>query len=70
MRRPARSATSFIPAKLTVPTLQEAAASCTGCDLYKQATQTVFGEGTGHAEIILLGEQSGDQEDRAGPRAA
>jgi DNA polymerase len=46
--------------------LQEAASSCTGCDLYKQATQTVFGEGTGHAEIILVGEQPGDQEDRAG----
>ena len=66
MRRPARSAASFIPAKLTVPTLQEAAASCIGCDLYKRATQTVFGEGAGHAEIILLGEQPGDQEDRAG----
>src|SRR5215467_14711925 len=66
MRRPARSAASFIPAKLTVPTLQEGAASCTGCDLYKRATQTVFGEGAGHAEIILLGEQPGDQEDRAG----
>ena len=66
MRHPARSAASFIPAKLTVQTLQEAAASCTGCDLYKQATQTVFGEGAGHAEIILVGEQPGDQEDRAG----
>jgi uracil-DNA glycosylase len=66
MRRPAHSAAPFIPAKLTVPALQEAASSCTGCDLYKQATQTVFGEGTGHAEIILVGEQPGDQEDRAG----
>jgi uracil-DNA glycosylase len=66
MRRSARSAASFIPAKLTIPALQEAAASCTGCDLYKQATQTVFGEGAGHAEIILIGEQPGDQEDRAG----
>jgi uracil-DNA glycosylase len=66
MRRPARSAAPFIPARLTVPALQEAASSCTGCDLYKQATQTVFGEGAGHAEIILVGEQPGDQEDRAG----
>ena len=66
MRRPARSATPFIPARLTVPALQEAASSCTGCDLYKQATQTVFGEGAGHAEIVLVGEQPGDQEDRAG----
>jgi uracil-DNA glycosylase len=66
MRRPARSAAPFIPARLTVPALQEAASSCTGCDLYKQATQTVFGKGAGHAEIILVGEQPGDQEDRAG----
>lgn len=66
MRRPARSATPFIPARLTVPALQEAASFCTGCDLYKQATQTVFGEGAGHAEIVLVGEQPGDQEDRAG----
>jgi len=66
MRHPARSAAPFIPAKLTVPALQEAASSCTGCELYKQATQTVFGEGAGHAEIILVGEQPGDQEDRAG----
>lgn len=66
MRRPARSAAPFIPAKLTVPALQEAASSCTGCELYKQATQTVFGQGSSHAEIILVGEQPGDQEDRAG----
>ena len=66
MRRPARSAAPFIPARLTVPALQEAASSCTGCELYKQATQTVFGQGSSHAEIILVGEQPGDQEDRAG----
>ena len=66
MRRPSRSAASFIPTKLTLPTLQEAAASCTGCDLYKQATQTVFGDGSAHAEILFVGEQPGDQEDRAG----
>jgi uracil-DNA glycosylase len=51
---------------LTIPALQEAAASCTGCDLYKQATQTVFGEGSAHAAILFIGEQPGDQEDRAG----
>jgi DNA polymerase len=61
-----RSAAPFIPGKLTLLTLQEAAVSCTGCDLYKQATQTVFGEGSAHAEIIFVGEQPGDQEDRAG----
>jgi len=46
--------------------LQGAAASCTGCDLYKRATQTVFGEGSAHAEILFVGEQPGDQEDQAG----
>jgi uracil-DNA glycosylase len=66
MRRPARSAAPLVPAKLTLPTLQEAAASCTGCNLYKQATQTVFGEGSAHAEILFVGEQPGDQEDRTG----
>lgn len=66
MRHSARSAAIFIPTKLTVPALRKAASSCTGCDLYKKATQTVFGEGAGHAEIILIGEQPGDQEDRAG----
>jgi uracil-DNA glycosylase family protein len=66
MRRSARSAASFIPAKLTLPALEEAAASCTGCDLYKRATQTVFGRGPSRAEIVLVGEQPGDQEDRDG----
>ena len=66
MRHSPRSAAIFIPTKLTVPALRKAASFCTGCDLYKQATQTVFGEGGGHAEIILVGEQPGDQEDRAG----
>jgi DNA polymerase len=51
---------------VTVPALREAAESCTGCDLYKRATQTVFGEGASHAKILLVGEQPGDQEDRAG----
>jgi DNA polymerase len=46
--------------------LREAAATCTRCDLYKNATQTVFGEGSPKAEIVLVGEQPGDQEDLAG----
>ena len=66
MRRPPRSAAPFIPAQLTLPRLQTAAASCTGCDLYKAATQTVFGEGGARATIVFVGEQPGDQEDRAG----
>jgi len=46
--------------------LRESAAGCTGCDLYKCATQTVFGEGAGRASIILVGEQPGDQENLVG----
>jgi DNA polymerase len=66
MRRPARSAASFLPSTLTLPNLRKAATSCTGCDLYKQATQTVFGEGPTRIKVLLVGEQPGDQEDRAG----
>ena len=42
------------------------AAACTRCPLYRQATQTVFGEGPVGAAIMMVGEQPGDQEDRAG----
>jgi uracil-DNA glycosylase len=64
--RPDRSAAWFLPADLTIPHLRQAAVSCTGCDLYQRATQTVFGEGAAHARILFIGEQPGDQEDRAG----
>jgi uracil-DNA glycosylase family protein len=43
-----------------------AAASCTACDLYRNATQTVFGEGPVPAPLMLVGEQPGDREDVAG----
>jgi uracil-DNA glycosylase family protein len=46
--------------------LREAAAGCTDCDLYKNATQTVFGEGLPTAELMLVGEQPGDREDVEG----
>ena len=46
--------------------LREEAAGCTRCDLYRRATQTVFGEGARHARVMLVGEQPGDQEDRQG----
>jgi DNA polymerase len=46
--------------------LREAALRCTACPLYKNATQTVFGEGPKRAAIMLLGEQPGDQEDLSG----
>jgi len=46
--------------------VKEEAADCTRCDLYKYATQTVFGEGSLSADILFVGEQPGDQEDLAG----
>ncbi|HEV7864198.1 MAG TPA: UdgX family uracil-DNA binding protein [Acidimicrobiia bacterium] len=46
--------------------LAEEAAGCQACDLWRNATQTVFGEGPADARIFLVGEQPGDQEDRAG----
>ena len=66
MRRATPSAAAFLPSKLTLPNLQKDSGSCTGCDLYKQATQTVFGEGPARAKLLLVGEQPGDQEDRTG----
>jgi uracil-DNA glycosylase family protein len=60
------SAADFIPPRPTIERLREAAAGCRGCDLWVHATQTVFGEGPQHAEVMLVGEQPGDQEDRQG----
>lgn len=54
------------PNTRSVEELREAAASCHGCDLWEHATQTVFGEGDGHARVMLVGEQPGDQEDLSG----
>jgi DNA polymerase len=52
--------------KQSLATLKKEAAHCTRCDLYRHATQTVFGEGPAQAEIVLVGEQPGDQEDLQG----
>jgi uracil-DNA glycosylase family protein len=46
--------------------LKEAAANCRACPLWRTGTQTVFGEGRTRSEVVLVGEQPGDQEDRAG----
>ena len=54
------------PKTSSLTTLREAAAHCTACPLYKNATQTVFGEGRKGAALMLLGEQPGDQEDLTG----
>ena len=60
------SAADFIPPRPTLPRLRDAAAGCRGCHLWKHATQTVFGEGPREAEVMLVGEQPGDQEDLQG----
>ncbi|WP_255450305.1 UdgX family uracil-DNA binding protein [Skermania sp. ID1734] len=59
-------AEEFLPHSRSLSDLRQAAESCRGCDLYRDAHQTVFGEGSQHASILLVGEQPGDQEDRRG----
>src|SRR5438046_4180206 len=65
-KKPPRDATPFLPERLSLPALREAAAGCEGCDLYLRATQTVFGEGPTSAKVVFVGEQPGDSEDREG----
>ena len=60
------SAAAFLPSTTTLPALREAVQGCRGCDLYRNATQAVFGEGARHAEVLFVGEQPGDKEDLAG----
>jgi DNA polymerase len=60
------TAAALVPERPSLPKLREAAAGCVACDLYKTGTQTVFGEGARSAEAMFVGEQPGDQEDKAG----
>jgi uracil-DNA glycosylase family protein len=60
------SAADFLPAERTLVALREAARGCRGCELYKNATQTVFGVGPADARLMLVGEQPGDREDVEG----
>ena len=60
------SASTFIPADASWADLAEAVHACQGCELYESATQAVFGEGPPTARIMVVGEQPGDHEDRAG----
>jgi probable DNA metabolism protein len=59
-------AASFVPADASLSELRAAIHRCEGCELFKCATQAVFGEGPLDARIVFVGEQPGDQEDRAG----
>ena len=59
-------AEAFLPDRISMRALREAAAGCRGCGLYEKATQTVFGEGRRNARMMLVGEMPGDHEDREG----
>jgi uracil-DNA glycosylase family protein len=59
-------ATPFLPERSSLKALRDAAAVCRGCHLWRGATQTVFGEGRKASRVMLVGEQPGDREDRAG----
>lgn len=64
---PDRSALDFFPDEINYAALKAAADGCKGCDLYKNSTQTVFGEGRiRRCEVMFVGEQPGDEEDLAG----
>jgi len=60
------SAAEFIPHTASLAVLREAVNNCRGCPIYCNATQGVFGEGPKDATVMFVGEQPGDQEDRAG----
>lgn len=60
------SAAEFVPAGAGLEQLKQAAAECRGCDLYENATQTVFSRGPANAPVVFVGEQPGDVEDRRG----
>jgi DNA polymerase len=56
----------YVPERRSLGRMREAVQACRGCDLWRDATQAVFGEGPAHAALVLVGEQPGDQEDRQG----
>jgi DNA polymerase len=60
------TAAPYVPDSRSLPKLREAATVCHGCDLWRAATQTVFGSGTRTADVMFVGEQPGDQEDQQG----
>ena len=74
VRRPGRAkndvtpstAAPYVPDTTRLRNLSRAVQECRGCDLYKYATQAVFGAGPRSARVVFVGEQPGDQEDRQG----
>jgi DNA polymerase len=59
-------AEEYVPDNAGIDELRKAVHDCRGCDLYKDATQAVFGEGPANASVLVIGEVPGDQEDRQG----
>src|SRR6266498_3241067 len=59
-------AASYLPKARSLETLRDAARGCRACPLYRLGTQTVFGEGAPDAQVVLVGEQPGNDEDLAG----
>jgi uracil-DNA glycosylase len=62
----AGDAAEFLPERRSLKALREAVQDCRGCDLYRDATQAVFGEGPAKARLMLIGETPGDHEDLEG----
>ncbi len=60
------TAAPLIPSRPTIEKLQQVARNCRACPLWKTGTQTVFGEGSRHAQVVFVGEQPGNDEDLAG----
>jgi uracil-DNA glycosylase family protein len=60
------TAAQYLPERLSLGSLREAAAGCQACPLWRTGTQTVFGEGAARSELMLVGEQPGAREDREG----
>src|SRR5215831_14098277 len=65
-KRTQSTAEPLVPKKPNLENLREAAAGCRACDLWKRGTQTVFGEGSAEARVMMVGEQPGDKEDLQG----
>ncbi|HVW47185.1 MAG TPA: UdgX family uracil-DNA binding protein [Solirubrobacterales bacterium] len=59
-------AAAYLPERRSLKALREAVQDCRGCDLYRDATQAVFGEGPARARLMLVGETPGDREDIEG----
>jgi DNA polymerase len=60
------SAAEFLPERTTLRAMRDAVQGCRGCELYRDATRAVFGEGPEEARVVMVGEQPGDKEDLAG----